>query len=600
MNSPLLRLPSELLGSILQFASTDENISAGLRDLINASKTCTVLHHAVFCITNDRLLWYPLAASLGIPPTVALDDLLYAGTSAVQKRQWIHVVRLNYSWAQPFPSSSSSSDQPATMPVLQRARGVIPRPWWRINPARRKTVQMCVAEEGSTASPSYIAAHAAARNGGVALFGARYCDKAVSPDNGLLDPALVVPAYVYPKLCEDESQFSPCLGFVESRGKEGGEVRISEMAPEQKRRVVRTWNTGMRKFLTFKTCGDMSVGLCRVPVTLEGTDPSARSLVCLRATDGDKCNVVWEHKHVYGDWEDTEDDYMRYPRIRNFHMTSTHVVCLVTRSPDHSHAKLTRIEFRVLDLRTGETCRTMVFSRQPISSHPGMITALTTVLEHDFILTDKFVVSGGQGGELLVWDYRTTSRASSTVPNTSSDALLYAIPVWCSSSSSDNAGSSRTWSALTISVDGRYLGAMVSDQLFIIDMVEKTVAARYHNGRLVRPRDRYVKNPRDDFAGGIWCWWKEWESQTDPKSGEQTWQEVPNGDGVTYLAGIVEEGRWIDPDDIPKYITSAIALSAFCLDNRNFMWLLAMLSPFVVPLLVAWLLPVEWALRLRM
>ena len=179
---------------------------------------------------------------------------------------------------------------------------------------------MCVAEEGSAESPSYIAAHVAATNGGVALFGVRYRDKAASSDNGLLDPSLAVPMYVYPKLCGDAS-LPPRLGFAESLGKEDGEVRISEMAPEQKRRVARSWNTGRRKFLSFKTCGDTLVGLCRVPITVKGADPSARSLVCLRATDGDKCNVVWEHEHVYGDWEDTEDDYVRHPQIQNFNLT---------------------------------------------------------------------------------------------------------------------------------------------------------------------------------------------------------------------------------------------------------------------------------------
>ena len=243
----------------------------------------------------------------------------------------------------------------------------------------------------------------------------------------------------------------------------------------------------------------------------------------------------------------------------------------------------------------------MIFNEYPVSSLRNVMrrAASTTALEHEFILTDKFIVSGGQGGELLVWDYRTTTRTRSAVPHTSSDALLYAIPVWCSGSG--DAEFFRTWSALTISADGRYLGAMVSDQLFIIDMVHKTVTARYHNGRLIRPRGRYIKNPRDDFAGGIWCWWKEWELQTDPKSGEQSWQEVPSGDGVTYLAGTVEDRRWwVDPVDKPKYAALSLALWVFWFDNWSFLWLLAMLSPFVVPLLVARLLPVEWALRLRM
>jgi len=262
----------------------------------------------------------------------------------------------------------------------------------------------------------------------------------------------------------------------------------------------------------------------------------------------------------------------------------------------------------VLDVLTGKTCRTMIFQSQPVSSLQNVMrrAASTTVLEHDFILTDKFIVSGGQGGELLVWDYLTATEpaSTSTESDTSANGLLYAIPVWCSGigGGGDNAGFFRTWSALTISVDGRYLGAMVSDQLFVIDMMRKTVVGRYHNGRLIRPRDRYVKNPRDDFSGGIWCWWKEWEFRTDAETGEQAWKPVPNGDGVSYLAGIprTHRGRWIGPVGVPKYVTALVAFWAFWVDSWSYLWLLAMLSPFVLPLLVAWLLPVEWALRLRL
>jgi hypothetical protein len=208
----------------------------------------------------------------------------------------------------------------------------------------------------------------------------------------------------------------------------------------------------------------------------------------------------------------------------NIQVHSTHVVCLLGRYRDPMFSKLKVTQFRVMGLHTGEFCQSINFRQSPLSKHPPvhLRRALTTAFEHDFLLTDKFCVSGGHGGELLVWDYL---KSGDRVDN-----LLYCIPVWCPGRSEFL----RTFTALTVSADGRYIGATTSDQLFVVDMVAKTVHARYSNGRRIKDGVQYSKNPNDGFPAGMWCWWKEWDGGDDAG-----WKEVDSG--VAYLCEIEED-----------------------------------------------------------
>jgi hypothetical protein len=202
----------------------------------------------------------------------------------------------------------------------------------------------------------------------------------------------------------------------------------------------------------------------------------------------------------------------------------------VGRHADPYFHKLTRTEFVVLDLLTGNICKSMQFRTCPLSTHSMVLrrSAFTTAFEHEFLLTDKFIVSGGQGGELLVWDYTRPEK----------ECLLYSIPVWCSGFSKGDEFL-RTFSSLTLSVDGHYIGATTSDQLLIIDMVNKRVHGRYSNGRRVDTKEMFVRNPKDDFLGGVWCWWKEWGYLRDPRTGEIEWEEAVAASSVAYLTNIV-------------------------------------------------------------
>lgn len=159
--------------------------------------------------------------------------------------------------------------------------------------------------------------------------------------------------------------------------------------------------------------------------------------------------------------------------------------------------------------------RTYRFQRNPLSKSPAVLRRrdLTSAFDHDLLVTDRYCVTGGPGGEILVWDYL----------NPDEHALPYEIPAWCSGVG-PNDEFTRSYTGLTMSADGRYLGATMSDQLVIIDMVGKTVSGRYSNGRKIDPRRVHARHLQDPFPPGVWCCWKEWDVD-----GREC------GDGVGYL-----------------------------------------------------------------
>jgi len=181
----------------------------------------------------------------------------------------------------------------------------------------------------------------------------------------------------------------------------------------------------------------------------------------------------------------------------------------------------------------------MKFSTKSSSILSGSLrAAFTTALSHEFLLTDTYIVSGGAGGGLLVWNY-TSDRHEPiyTIPD----------PLASDTTKPDGPASSlpRQYSALTMSGDGRFVAATTSDQLWLFDMVDKKVHAVYGNGRKIEAKDYYARNPADDFPAGVWCWWKEWRSKRGP-SGAMIWEEIDGSGGVAYLTGLDGEKRKLD------------------------------------------------------
>lgn len=199
----------------------------------------------------------------------------------------------------------------------------------------------------------------------------------------------------------------------------------------------------------------------------------------------------------------------------------SHVVCLVTSHPNHRLGKLTRTEFRVLNIKTGYIERSIEISPK-INASLGETNdraPFTTAFKHDFLLTDTLIISGGPGGGLFVWDYSSNALDK--------NRLLYIIPDPWELDTTNTFP--RQYSDITMSADGRLVAATTSDQLLIFDIIEKKLSGVYSNGRKVEQKDRYVSNPQDDFPGGMWCLFREWE-------GEDMRQET-----VAYLTDVPDE-----------------------------------------------------------
>jgi hypothetical protein len=160
---------------------------------------------------------------------------------------------------------------------------------------------------------------------------------------------------------------------------------------------------------------------------------------------------------------------------------------------------LTATRFLIIDINTGDTIRTLTFPRD----NPA---AFTTAFDHNFVLTDTHIISGGIGGELFVWAYN----------NTRHDRPIYKLPSPFSTNSSTTTppwdpGVPRFYSNIAVSVCGRYVGATTSDQLWLFDMLEKRIEGAWNNGRKVPKNIEFARNPPDDFPGGVWARWTEWE-----------------------------------------------------------------------------------------
>ncbi|KAF8534467.1 hypothetical protein BDD12DRAFT_860118 [Trichophaea hybrida] len=508
----LLHLPPELLSNILQFLTTSSDATTHIHDLINVAKTCSTLHHAIFY--ND-VLWRSSAISLGISPT-----------------------QLNYTWSQGFPDTS------AKLPPSQKVKSLLPAK--RENGGRR-TIEMCVM--GFGAMSMNVASHAVSKHRGKAFF------KILRPKTeyttgGMLDLESKETTETTTKLWRDPINMR--CRFIEpgyNIEEEDGIFRINELGVEEPGQILRCWKVGTREIRMFRTRGDLLVGGLRPSVprkTHVGTN-----VVCMRAEGRDvEASILWER-----DVSEIKLQSQPFSKIHDFQLNSTHVVCLLGIYRDFNMSKLNLTQFYVMDLHTGKFRRSMNFQQSPLSAHSAVQRRrmLTTAFDCSFLLTDKFCVSGGHGGELLVWDYTRVGIE----------------------------GFLRTFTTLTLSVDGRYIGATLSDQLFVIDMVAKKVHARYSNGRRVKDNELHAKNPKDEFLAGIWCWWKDWDG--DDGAG---WKEADSG--VAYLCGGEDENPFQNVTDVARRKPSLWDCSVFVLGiavwigSGRSQWLAAMFAVFTV------------------
>ncbi|KAK9468499.1 hypothetical protein V1512DRAFT_259644 [Lipomyces arxii] len=184
--------------------------------------------------------------------------------------------------------------------------------------------------------------------------------------------------------------------------------------------------------------------------------------------------------------------------VRNIHITSQNAVVLAHWYPTSSMHKLTGTSFRILDVETGQTKKVLTFNKPDLMAPYPMFT---TVSDHDFVVTDTHLVSGGPNGKLFVWNYHTQ------------DTPLYSIPAPDMNNFSHVKGSfALMYTSINISVDGKYLMATANNLIIVWNMFTKRLEGIYNNGRKVVRRDFYLRNPFDSFRTGMWILYRDWRA----------------------------------------------------------------------------------------
>ncbi|KAI5805999.1 hypothetical protein BZA77DRAFT_298489 [Pyronema omphalodes] len=169
----------------------------------------------------------------------------------------------------------------------------------------------------------------------------------------------------------------------------------------------RKWKVKHREAVKIRVRGDMMVAQLVNQV-----------VVGIEAGKGE----VWRHELREG-WLKRSNDWAPYTKVHDFQLNGSHAVLLCGRYNNDHFTKLRETVFIILSLTTGSVISSnLIFPREPSNSQNS--TAWTSAFDFPFLLTDTHIISGGQGGELLVWRY---------MGNTPYFHLLYTSsenPVW--------------------------------------------------------------------------------------------------------------------------------------------------------------------------
>ncbi|KAK6537591.1 hypothetical protein TWF694_011771 [Orbilia ellipsospora] len=537
-------LPPEIWLSIIQFAAANDP-EDHLHGFINIALISKQFHHVVFCSENDSAVWKPAAVSLGIHPRTHLDEVLFAGTSSLQNRSWRTIYKFLREWQKPFPLDATIPKPKKVdwqLPALKASTG---------DGFVRRTFEIACCGNGRGLSYQ-IKQPVAADKGNIILEARNIDNDKTAVAAGLLEAGeeRARQASGRSRRVEKHILFPYPLPAGYMVTEEDGGFVVSKLDATTGTTTT-SWLFGERqpdRFTSFKNI--------MVAITHHGPDdeisqlPNAQNcrsiFVCLKANDP---KPVWQFD-VSNHWYHPEDDYRGFAHVKNFHITSTYVVALITRHPNAYMRKMTGTYFVVMNLFTGEIVREIKIHKKAVSPAEPVPPQLpdplalgangplqylarasyTTAFSHDFILTDSVIVSGGPAGEILVW---------CLFGDNSSDAPIAVIPT------DRYNGHQLRFTDLQLSTCGRYLALTSSKQMYIYDMIAKKPIEVYDNGRVVSDANRYSSNPIDDFPSGVWVRWTDWimtsadDSQPLPtftavNEHGKYWKRI--GDGVVYLS----------------------------------------------------------------
>lgn len=328
---PFLQLPTEILLNILKFSTTPPDPQPHIT-LINVSQTCSHLHHAVFCSENDSI-WRGPALALGILESLHLDQVLYPGSSTVQRRLWRNVVRLNLGWSRPFPAGTP------TVPRSQRALRELPPPEKKGDWFGRRTIEFFAYGEGNRRGASYGSKHTSVKDDGCAVFQVR-CKKSIataSPKTrwvtGVLDPALGKAREVASVWKSQEqwtaTPFPVSAGFLTEE--RNGEYRVRAVdAPTAG--LSQLWNLGKRIPDRFVANGEILVAVTfsdpeneepnvapHIPSNLICVESVGQRMSRWKKRAEAESKIVWEF-NLSKEWAEDEA-YTSFPHLKNFHLT---------------------------------------------------------------------------------------------------------------------------------------------------------------------------------------------------------------------------------------------------------------------------------------
>lgn len=307
----LLQLPAELQAEILCFVATSKQPGQQIRDLISVASTCRAWYHAVFCNSHDHI-WRTIAIALGVSPSVRLDQILYPGSSALQPRRWINVVRLNFRIKKPFPPL------PPGLPPITRAQSAVPRPDSTEN--WRRTVELMVAGEGSQRHASYTTRHANCKDGGSAVF--TVSDPEVMGGRQMLciydatrNRTDIVHSEPWVPSGPTPTKYPAVVGYTVDKKHDSCDIRET-FANEQFRS---TWECKHARVGRMVSNGNTLVATAFPSEDSGRPSDIASELMCIETNSKGSSRVLWQFDASEA-WED-EDAYVRYPHIKNFHMS---------------------------------------------------------------------------------------------------------------------------------------------------------------------------------------------------------------------------------------------------------------------------------------
>jgi hypothetical protein len=318
---PLLQLPTEILINILKFTAYSPG---SYITLLKLAQTCSHLHHAIFCSEND-LIWRGAALTLGIHESLQLEQILYPGSSAVQRRLWQNVVKLSLGWSRPFPVAAP------TVPRLQKAPKELPPPDRKGDWFGRRTIELFTYGEGSRKGAAYLSKHASVNDDGCVVFQIRP-EKAVTATNsmtrlvtGVLDPAFgKIQAVALEWKAQNQwtaTPFPTSAGFLVEE--KNGEYRVRAVdAPETG--LSQLWNLGKRAPDRFVANGEILVAVTFPdPTSSVAATQIPSNLLCVESvgknTELAESKVVWEFD-LSREWVEDEP-YTSFPHLKNFHIT---------------------------------------------------------------------------------------------------------------------------------------------------------------------------------------------------------------------------------------------------------------------------------------